>query len=102
MASNTKRLSAGNSLLLNCTKFRSLKIEDVKSFKKVPRYEESVSEKLAKLPTIKARPGFDQRMAAVFAMELEKETIQRNKSWLEKHPKIKLPEIIADLKKDVL
>lgn len=102
MASNIKRLSACDSLLNNCANFGSLKAEDVSSFEKLPRYEECISTKLAELPNIKARSGFDQRMAAAFALELERETVQRNKSWLEKHPKIKLPEIIADLKKDIL
>lgn len=100
MPSKTKRLSAYDSMLSNCTNFGSLKAEDVVSFQKHPKYEESISENLSKLPEIKARPGFDQRMAAAFAMELERETLQRNRSRLEKHPKIKLPEIIADLKND--
>lgn len=102
MASKTKRLSAYDSTLSNCTNFGSLKAEDVVSFEKYPKYEENISDTLTKLPEIKARLGFDQRMAAAFAMELERETLQRNRSWLDKHPKIKLPEIIADLKKDVL
>lgn len=101
MASKTKRLSAYDSMLSNFTNFESLKAEDVVSFSKHPKYEESISDKLAKLPEIIARFGFDQRMAAAFAMELERETLQRNRSWLKKHPKIKLPEIIADLKNDI-
>ncbi|WP_234572165.1 hypothetical protein [Rhodohalobacter sp. 614A] len=102
MATNTKRLSEYSSLLCNCKNFGSLKVEDILSFERLSNYQKSISEKLTELPEIKARRGFDQRMAAAFAMELERETLQRNRSWLEKHPKIKLPEIIADLKKDVL
>lgn len=71
------------------------------SFEKLPSREESITTRLTKLPKIKARQGFDQRILAAFAMELEREILQRNRSWLEKHPKIKLPEIISDLNKDI-
>lgn len=100
MASNTKRLSAGNSTRLNCTKFESFFADEIVSFKKLHNRNESITAKLERLPKIKARPGFDQRMAAAFAMELQSETTQRNRSWLKKHPKIKLPEIITDLEKE--
>lgn len=102
MASKTNQLSACESLLCNCTKSESLKAEEVISFEKLPMYEESIASKLSKLPKIKAQPGFDQRMAAAFAMELEKEILLRNQSWLKKHPKITLPDIITDLKNNLL
>lgn len=35
---------------------------------------------LKNLNTVKCRPGFDQRMAAKFALELENEVIERNKN----------------------
>lgn len=35
---------------------------------------------LKNLRTVKCRPGFDQRMAAKFAVELEREVIERNKN----------------------
>lgn len=61
---------------------------------------ESIIERLKKLPKIKASSRFDQRMAAAFAIELEKETLQRNKSWLKKHPQILLPKVVTDLTKN--
>jgi|AntRauTorckE6833_2_1112554.scaffolds.fasta_scaffold05422_2 hypothetical protein len=35
---------------------------------------------LKNLKPVKCRPGFDQRMAAKFAVELEREVIERNKN----------------------
>ncbi len=34
---------------------------------------------LKNLKRVKARPGFDQRMAAKFAMELQRETVEQNR-----------------------
>lgn len=34
---------------------------------------------MKKLNPVKCRPGFDQRMAAKFALELEREIVERNK-----------------------
>lgn len=47
------------------------------------------------MPEIKANPGFDQKMAALFALELDKEIQQRNTSWLKKSSRIKLPDVIS-------
>ncbi|MDZ7719165.1 MAG: hypothetical protein U5K72_10155 [Balneolaceae bacterium] len=62
----------------------------------------SITERLKNLPKIKAGKQFDQKMAASFAIELQKEAIQRNKSWLEKKPQIYLPDIVTDLTKNFL
>lgn len=97
MTSESKRLPDGNSLLSNCTKFGALKANQIPSFKKSSGNEESIiAGQLSQLPKIKSRPGFDQKMAAAFAMELEKETLQRNRSWLKKSKNISLPDIITD------
>lgn len=62
---------------------------------------QSIAERLNNLPKIKASKRFDQKMAAAFAMELEKETLQRNRSWLKKHPQISLPDVSTDLIKNL-
>lgn len=56
---------------------------------------------LNQLPKIKARAGFAQKMSALFALELEKETIQRNKSWLQKKKGVKLPGLRSDISKEL-
>lgn len=63
--------------------------------------DQSIADRLQNLPEIKASKSFDQRMAAAFAMELQKETMQRNRSWLKKHPQISLPDISTDLTKNL-
>lgn len=62
----------------------------------------SIKERLQNLPKIKASATFDQRMAAAFAMELQKEELNRNRSWLEKHSQISLPHVVSDLTKNFL
>lgn len=57
--------------------------------------EKNIRRMLSNMPQIKAKPGFDQKMAARFAIELEKEVQQRNNSWLMKSKRIKLPDIIS-------
>lgn len=42
--------------------------------------EESIVYKLNRLPAVKARPGFDQRMAAAFALETLKERQIHNRN----------------------
>lgn len=42
----------------------------------------SVKKLLGRLPKVKARPSFDRKMAASFAMELERETIEANRKNL--------------------
>lgn len=90
MSFQTNPLSDCNSFSDNCTNLDSPKNDFAA--------QKEIAQKLHDLPVIKARPGFDQRMAAAFAMELQKETVQRNKSWLKKHPHIKLPEITTGMK----
>lgn len=62
---------------------------------------QSITKQLKNLPKIKASKRFDQKMAAAFAMELQKEAMQRNKSWLKKHRQISLPDISTDLLKNL-
>lgn len=66
------------------------------------RFSEDASDAenlLNQLPKIKARPNFSQKMSALFALELENETIQRNKSWLQKKKGVKLPSLQSDISK---
>jgi len=44
----------------------------------------SVKKMLKKLPEVKARSSFDRKMAASFAIELERETIEANRKNLAK------------------
>lgn len=96
MASKIYRLSDYDKLFNNYKKFGSQN----SSFTGKDSCPESISDRLQKLPKIKASPGFDQKMAAAFAIELEKETLQRNRSWLKKHPQISLPDVVTDLTKN--
>ncbi len=64
------------------------------------REEKFISDDLGNLPKIKAGPGFDQKMAALFAMELEGEVVRKNKSWLRKSKKISLPSLISNLSQE--
>lgn len=61
----------------------------------LPGKRVNIKKMLEDMPVIKARPGFDQKMAALFAMELDKEIQQRNISWLKKSNRIKLPDVIS-------
>lgn len=61
----------------------------------------NIAQKLSKLPTIKAKPNFEKKMAALFALELENEIHTRNSEWLNHKKSIKLPELI-DLQKEFL
>lgn len=104
MASNIDRFSNFKHLLSN---YHKKDLESEISGRCNTRNESgnnhsSISERLQNLPKIKASKQFDQKMVAAFAMELQKEEKQRNKSWLEKHPKISLPDIVMDLTKNFL
>jgi hypothetical protein len=57
---------------------------------------DNIKFRLQLLPEIKARDGFDARMAAAFALELENEIALKNKCWLKKNKKILLPDLISD------
>lgn len=96
MSSRIYRSSEYDKLLNNYKKFGS----NNSSCTGKGNYRESITDRLQKLPKIKASSGFDQKMAAAFAIELEKETLQRNRSWLKKHPQISLPEVATDLAKN--
>ncbi len=60
----------------------------------------NITHQLNKLSKIKAKPDFDRKMAAVFAMELEEEVGRKNRSWLRKNKKIRLPSLITNLSQE--
>lgn len=102
MASKINHISNCQTLFCNWKKIGVVKPNSFSSSTaENDRDVESIAKKLVNLPKVKARPGFDQRMAAAFAMELERETQERNKSWLEKKSQISLPDITTDLIKDL-
>jgi hypothetical protein len=63
---------------------------------------DSISEKLSELPVIKAKPDFDRKLAAAFAMELQQEVDQKNRAWLKKSNAIRLPDLISDARREFL
>ncbi|TVR18077.1 MAG: hypothetical protein EA391_03315 [Balneolaceae bacterium] len=64
------------------------------------RVENHISEQLKKLPKIKAGAGFDQKMAALFALELDEEVNRKSRSLVRKSKKISIPGLIPDLSKE--
>lgn len=66
-----------------------LSVAELRSFSELQDKDESVRltaqsgikvrKYLKNLKTVTCRPGFDQRMAAKFALELEQEVIEKNK-----------------------
>jgi hypothetical protein len=52
------------------------------SVKKIATVNHRMRDALKSLPAVKARKGFDQRMAARFALELEQEAIRENRARL--------------------
>lgn len=101
MASERYQLSDCQNLFCDCNEFGILRSNFCSSTAENQPDAESIAERLRNLPKVKARPGFDQRMAAAFAMELERETQERNKSWLKKNSQISLPNVTSDLIKDL-
>ena len=102
MASERYKLSDCENAFCNCKELGSLSAGFCTSTSAEGyRNVESIAERLRKLSKVKARPGFDQRMAAAFAMELERETQERNRNWLKKNSQISLPDISADLIKNL-
>ena len=101
MASERKYLSDNEDILCNYKKFKILESNFSSSTSNNYIDSDSISKRLKNLPKVKARPGFTQRMAAAFAMELEIETQERNKAWLKKRAQISLPDITSDLIKDL-
>ncbi|TVQ65644.1 MAG: hypothetical protein EA360_08600 [Balneolaceae bacterium] len=63
-----------------------------------PMLKQTVS--LRDLPLVKTGPGFDSRMAALFALELEREILCRNKSVLQRKRGIRLPDLITNLREE--
>lgn len=61
---------------------------------------QSISTRLQNLPQVNVSSGFDQRMAALFALELELEIRQKSASLQLRNSKIKLPGIITDFRKE--
>lgn len=61
----------------------------------------TITEKLQNLPKINAGKAFDQKMAAAFNLELQIETVQRNKSWLKRQSQISLPDILPNSQKNL-
>jgi hypothetical protein len=62
----------------------------------------SAVKELSQLPKIKAKPGFDRKMAAAFALELEREVSQINQAWLRKSRGIRLPDLVSDFRGEFL
>lgn len=60
-----------------------------------------IASMLRQLSKIKARAGFAQKMSALYALELERETVQRNKSWLQRKNGVRLPDLRSDIGKDL-
>ena len=62
--------------------------------------DDHITSRLASLPVVKVKPGFDQKMAALFALELEEEIRRKCFSWQIKTNKIRLPDLITDLRSE--
>ncbi len=62
----------------------------------------SVVKQLSQLPKIKAKSGFDRKMAAAFSLELEREVSQKNQAWLRKSRGIRLPDLVSDFRREFL
>lgn len=60
----------------------------------------TITTRLQNLPQINVSSGFDQRMAALFALELELEIQQKSASLQLRNSKIRLPDIITDFRKE--
>lgn len=61
-----------------------------------------IRRRLKNLPQVNVSSGFDQRMAALYALELELEIRQRSASLQLRNNKIRLPDIITDFRKESL
>ncbi len=61
-----------------------------------------ITTRLKNLPQVNVSPGFDQRMAALFALELELEIKQKSASLQLRNSKIRLPDVITDFRKEFL
>ena len=84
----------------DCSCCRKHRLQDEQN-----RFSEDASDVarlLHQLPGVKARAGFAQKMSALFALELERETLQRNKSWLQRKKGVTLPGLRSDISKELL
>jgi len=63
--------------------------------------QDDLKNRLRTLPQVKAKPDFDKKMAALFSLELENEIQRINQAWLRKSGKIRLPELISDLRTEL-
>lgn len=66
------------------------------------RDDSTAVKQLSELPKIKAKSGFDRKMAAAFALELEREVTQKNQAWLRKSRGIRLPDLVSDFRREFL
>ncbi len=67
----------------------------------VSNSQADLKNRLRTLPQVKAKPDFDQKMAALFSLELDNEIQRINQAWLRKSGKIRLPELISDLRTEL-
>jgi hypothetical protein len=58
-------------------------LESDSHVKRIAATNHQMREALQSLPVVKARKGFDQRMAARFALELELESVRENASRID-------------------
>lgn len=63
---------------------------------------EAITSRLSRLPRVKAGKMFDQKITAAFALELEHEIQQKNRSWLKKNNQESMPEPTFDLARKFL
>lgn len=61
-----------------------------------------IKNRLQALPIVGVGPGFDQKMTALFALELELEIKLRSASFQLRNNKISLPDMITDFRKEFL
>ncbi len=64
--------------------------------------QNSIKNRLQALPQVDVSPGFDQKLVALFALELEMEIKLRSASFQLRNNKTRLPDIITDFRKEFL
>src|SRR5690625_4575024 len=64
--------------------------------------ESDVPRTIGELRKITARPGRARKLAAIYALELEGETLQRNQSWNQGKKGMKLHSRRSDISKELL
>lgn len=63
---------------------------------------EWISQRLKTLPVVPTGYGFDQKISAMFALELEEEIRRKTYSLYLRRDKIRLPGLITDLRDELL